>query len=65
MRLTKSKGWPLGVVSLIGTVHSDTVLVVLNLYIGTVIFSFIGAITKFHSLATYNVSSISRLSYPP
>jgi len=56
---------PLREVSLIGTVHSDTVLVVQNLYSGTIISSFIGAIIKFYALAIYNVSCISRLSYLP
>jgi hypothetical protein len=51
--------------ALIGTVHSDTVVVELNLYTGTVISSFIGEIIKFYALAIYNVSCISRLSYPP
>jgi len=46
-------------------VHNATVSVLLNLYTDTIIASFIGVTIKFYALAIYNVSCISRLSYPP
>jgi hypothetical protein len=45
--------------------YKATVSVVLNLYTDTITWSFIGVIIKFYALVIYNVSCISRLSYPP